>query len=109
MEKEKITFGELCRRFEEHNRTHNVISQFADRGGRMTGVVVFRRESWSGQHYTLKERSYEVASDNKAFIPGLAGGSIFGNCLDGRDLGVRLDQYMKYATPLWQVDYCYIK
>ena len=101
-----LTYSELAARFVEHNRTHNVRTQFSD-ASQLKAVIVFKPESWPGQRYSLLERSYEVVSDNKAFIPGLGWTSLFGNCLDGKDLGVRLDDYIRHAG--WQVDYCYIR
>ena len=106
MEKARISYAKLSDLFYEHNRTHNVHTQFSDAGARRYAVIVFKRESWPDQHYGLTERSYKVASDNKAFIPGQAGASLFGDCLDGKDIGVRLDQYMREAG--WLVDYCYL-
>lgn len=101
-----ISFSELWDTFVEHNRKNGITSQFED-NKRLVGVVVFKPESWPGHEYTLEERSYKVVSDNKAFIPGMGGNSIFGECLDGVDRGVRLDWYMKSDRP-WKVDFCYL-
>lgn len=70
-------------------------------------VVVFKSESFSKQ-YSLKERSYVISRDNKWFNPMMLGCSLFGNCLDGKDNGVRLDWYMKDDKQPWIIDYCYI-
>jgi hypothetical protein len=67
-------------------------------------VVVFTEDSWKRQ-YSLEARSYEISSDNKYFNPNAISSSLFGNCLDGTDNGVRLDLYMHEN---WKVDYCYI-
>lgn len=48
----------------------------------------------------------KFTNDNKAFIDGMGGYSIFANSLDGSDIGVRLEQYVEYGD--WKVDYCYI-
>lgn len=73
-------------------------------------VVVFAKESWD-REYSLESRSYQVSSINKYFDPNMIGSSLFGNCLDGMDNGVRLDIYMKLLPKegkRWKVDYCYI-
>lgn len=70
-------------------------------------VVVFKSESFSN-YYSLKERSYVICRDNKWFKPYALGCSLFGNCLDGKDMGVRLDWYMRDTEHPWIIDYCYI-
>jgi hypothetical protein len=73
-------------------------------------VVVFKPESFS-KEFTEKQRSYEIDRDNHYFKPDSISNSLFGNCLDGTDNGVRLDIY-KSRLPeegkRWIVDYCYI-
>ena len=45
--------------------------------------------------YTQLERTYLFTSNNKAFAsPSCSGYSIFGDCMDGQDSGVRLERYM---------------
>ena len=70
-------------------------------------VIVFKSESFS-KHYSLKERSYVVSRNNKWFNPCMIGRSLFGNCLDNKDKGVRLDWYMYDEEKPWIIDYCYI-
>ena len=90
----KITFGELC------NTSDSWVK----------AVIVFAPESFVNDFSEL-ERSYEVYSDAKYFDANMGGSSLFGNCLDRKDNGIRLDWYMnrlpKDGTP-WTVDYCYI-
>ena len=91
----KLTFEELCN-IEDWKQA----------------VIVFKKESFDNE-YTEEERSYKVNHDDKYFNPEMLGSSLYGFCLDGKDLGVRLDWYMK-ALPedglgkRWLVDYCYI-
>lgn len=85
---EKMTFGELKRN-----------KNWKD------AVIVFKQESFTTP-YTEKERSYEISSDAKYLDGNKLGTSLFGDCLDGKDLGVRLDKYMDYEG--WLVDYCYV-
>lgn len=67
-------------------------------------VIVFKPESFD-KKYSEKARSYQVNSNAKYFDGNMNGSSLFGNCLDGTDDGVRLDKYMYDG---WEVDYCYI-
>lgn len=73
-------------------------------------VVVFAQESFS-REFTEKQRSYEITPDNHYFKPESISNSLFGNCLDGTDNGVRLDIY-KSRLPeegkRWIIEYCYI-
>ena len=73
---------------------------------RLEAVVVFTEDSFK-KHYTEKDRSYQFSSDNKAFLPNQLGYSIFADCLDGHDLGVRIDWYMRDTENPWKVEYCY--
>ena len=90
----KITFGELCNTSDSWEKA----------------VIVFAPESF-GKEFSELERSYEVYSDAKYFDANMGGSSLFGNCLDGKDNGVRLDWYMKRSPSegkRWTVEYCYI-
>ena len=64
-----------------------------------TARVIFKEESFR-KPYSEKERTYEIDKEvSKYFDPEMIGSSIFGNCLDGRDLYVRLDIYDN-----WKID-----
>ena len=105
MEHKHITFGQLCSAFYKHNEDNNVTSQFDDKN-HLWGVVVFKSENWPDREFTLGERSYRFSSDNKFFISGMGGNSIFAEALEGPDSqGIRLDWYLGS----WQIDYCYIE
>lgn len=90
---------ELMRKFNEENG-------YTTKGNKehMYMVVVITESSFD-KPYTLTERSYVFSNDNKAFFPNMYGNSIFADCLDERDLGVRLDLYIPKE---WKVEYCYI-
>lgn len=99
---EKITYNELFKRFRAHEQTNPT--------EHLTGHIVFTEDSWP-KKYPLESRTYVVSSDNKAFIPGMAGYSIYGGSLDGTDPCVRLERYMaaeRGGKDGWKVDYCYI-
>lgn len=102
----KMTFDELFERFSNHNQENGVQTQFSDSSSnRLVGVVVFKSENWPSKNFSLESRSYRFASDNKYFVPGLGGNSIFADSLDGTDVCIRLDYYLSE----WEVDYCYIE
>jgi hypothetical protein len=73
-------------------------------------VIVFKEKSFTKEFSEL-ERSYKISSSCKWFNPMMNGNSLFGNCLDGKDNGVRLDIYMRLLPKegtRWIEDYCYI-
>ena len=64
-----------------------------------TARVIFKQENFN-KPYSKEERTYEIDKEmSKYFDPEMIGSSIFGNCLDGRDLYVRLDIYDN-----WKID-----
>ena len=93
-----MKFSEFCK----------VMSKANAEGKRLTGVIVFTQNSFA-QEYTEQERSYRVSSMAKYFKKGVSGSALSGDCLDGKDLGVRLDYYMKAGTPRWKVEKAYIE
>ena len=70
-------------------------------------VLVFKKESFN-EDYSVEERSYAITRDAKYFDAKMISSSLFGNCLDGKDNGVRLDLYMDKEEKPWIVEYCYI-
>lgn len=58
-----------------------------------TALIIFDSSNWANRNFTEQERTYRVSSDAKYFDYEKCGSSLFGNCLDGKDLGVRLDLY----------------
>lgn len=94
---EKITMGELYNRMTAHNsKTLN-----GQRGEPITGVIVYKPENWTTP-YTEEQRSYRVSSNCWGFMSGKISNAVYGDCLDGTDIGVRLDWYN------WSADYCYM-
>lgn len=71
------------------------------------GYIVFSQSSFE-KDYSEQSRTYVVSSDNKAYIPGAGGYSIFGSCLDGTDQCIRLEGYMR-GDNRWKIDRCYMK
>lgn len=93
----KITYDELCEIF----RKHNEVVDESDYKQAIKGVVVFKQSNFDTEYSELS-RSYKVSSCNRAFQHGKIANSIFADCLDGTDKGVRLDWYK------WEVEYCYL-
>lgn len=65
-------------------------------------LITFTKDSFS-KEYDERSRTYMTNSKQKAF-GNYAGSSIFGNCLDGSDDGVRLDYYMNTPYTPWKVE-----
>jgi hypothetical protein len=101
----KLTWSEFEKAMWNFNKEHGYTTKGTEK--RLEGVVVFTEDSFSIS-YSERERSYQTDSDQKAFLPNQLGYSIFGDCLDGTDLGVRLDWYMRAEEMPWKVDYCYL-
>lgn len=71
------------------------------------GYIVFSSDSFD-KPYSEQSRTYVVSSNNKAFISGAGGYSIYGSCLDGTDQCIRLEGYMR-GENAWKIDRCYMK
>ena len=91
--------GELMRKYnDEHGYTTKGTATH------IYAVAVIDKHSMPG--YSKVERSYRFSNDNKAFLPNQLSNSVFADCLDGDDLGVRLDWYI--SPDGWKVEYCHI-
>lgn len=93
----KITFEQLSHIMWEHNAQHPDKLDTED----ITGVIVYKASNWN-KPYTEQERSYRVSNASPTFQSGKISNRLSGDCLDGKDIGVRLDWYN------WEVDYCYM-
>lgn len=78
-----------------------------DSGNPVSGYIVFAQSNFA-KPYSVESRTYEIGSNNKAFILGMGGYSIYGSSIDGSDVGVRLDRYMRADDP-WKIERCYMK
>ena len=96
----KITFDEVVKLFNEIYEKKLEHKQ---------AVIVFTEDSFD-KPYSLEQRSYEISSNAKVFNPNAIGFSLYGDCLDGVDMGIRLEWYMDYYSNKegWKVDYCYL-
>ena len=102
---ETMSWYEAQKRMIEFNRKHGIKTKGVG-GNVLTMVAVISQDSFS-QLYSEEERSYRFTNHNKGFIPENIGNSIFADCLDNKDLGVRLDVYIPSGE--WKVDYVYVE
>ena len=93
---------DLCARINQHNTDNVITTQYGD-DHPLKCVVVIDQSSFD-KEYSEESRSYMFRSDNKYFVSGMGGNSIFASSLDGTDVGVRLDWYLNK----WKIEYCYI-
>ena len=104
LEKSKVSYPTLCCMMREFNK----VALGTDE--KLLAVIVFKEESFLVKDLPVEARSYVISNNNKAFIEGMGGYSIFGSSLDGEDVCVRLDCYMtdeRGGENGWLVDYCY--
>ncbi len=99
----KATISEIRKRFREFNK-ENGISYGDYDVQEITAVIVYKQSNFN-KPYTETERSYRISNlSGKAFFDLPSGSnSMTGDCLDGKDLGVRLDAYP------WNIEYCYFE
>lgn len=104
----KMTWAEATAYLKEFNRERGYKTKGT--AEHTTVIAVFTEDSFD-KPYPLESRSYAFTNDNKAFIDGQLGYSIFASAIDGSDPCVRLEQYVEdEGNPGgWKVDYCYIK
>lgn len=100
----KLTYAEFEKAMRAFNAEHGVVSQ-ADKKI-LKGVIVFTKDSFD-KEYSEVQRSYVTNNLQKAWLPHMISNSVFADCLDGTDNGVRIDWYMHDEKP-WNVDYCYL-
>lgn len=89
-----MSWSEMVRLFMEHNETNPDET--------LVGYVVYKASNWPEKEYSEQERTYAVYSSSNGFFSGKISNCVYGDCLDGRDLGVRLDWYD------WKKEYCYM-
>lgn len=89
-----MTFGELEKIMKEANRS----------GCKINGYVTISQESFS-KEYSKAARTYLFSSDNKRWLPNMCSASIWGDCLDGSDNGVKLSDYL-FGKDYWKIEDC---
>ena len=105
---ERMSYEDAKDYLRKFNREHGYTTKGTDE--HTTVVAVITEDSFK-EKYPLEARSYAFTNDNKAFIDGQLGYSIFAGSLDGSDPCVRLENYLEAEgiTNGWKVEYCYIK
>ena len=91
-----ISYNEFCAEMEKWNLSHD-----EDKAEKF-GVIVYKQSNFKNE-YSENSRSYRVHNANRKFQKGKIANSLFGDCLDGTDIGVRLDWYG------WDVEFCYFE
>jgi len=114
----KISYAELCGAMREHNDMIDERNKLRKENEKhicygddvIKGVIVIKEDSFDVQ-YPLESRSYEVSNNNKAWIAGMGGYSIFATSLDKSDPCVRIERYLKAehgGDKGWEIEYCYM-
>lgn len=101
---EKVSYKGLCRLF-------RAVESVGNGKVHIEGRILFTKDSYT-EEYTEQSRTYVVGSNNKAYIPGMRGYSIYGSSMDGLDKNVRLERYMaaEYGgKDGWKVEKCFIE
>lgn len=93
----KITMSKLEEIMREYNRR---FPENMDKA-KLSGVIVYKASNWP-KEYSEQDRSYRVWNCNPCFQAGKISNRMSGDCLDGTDIGVRLDWYK------WEPEYCYM-
>lgn len=106
-----MDWAEATEYMRKFNKAHNITSKSGRPEIKIVAVMKSEGFADNGKEYSEIERSYEFSNLNKAFLPNMIGYSIFSDCLDKIDRGVRLDWYIAAEGNKdgWKVDYCYIK
>ena len=107
MKKTQMTYEQIKEVFyntEKMNKCYGINVHFE-------AEITFTQDSFT-KEYSEEARTYVISSNNKAFIPGMGGYSIYGSSLDGSDKGVRLEQYMadeKGGKDGWKIEKAFIR
>lgn len=119
-QKDAVKNGKMLNRVVEINEEKETEMSYSDltsmfrkaenEGKSIVGYITFTEDSFD-KKYPLDSRTYGVSSHNKAFISGMGGYSIYGSSLDGSDMLVRLERYMRDehgGADGWRIERCYI-
>lgn len=101
--KEHWSKFDIINYFQDYNEINKIKYGNYDSTNEITAVIVYAQSNFT-ETYTETERSYRISNySGKACFGGMLGNSLVGDCLDGKDLGVRLDAYN------WKIERCYIE
>ena len=85
------------------NREHGYAQSNQPSKSELYGLIVFDNKSFD-KEYPFESRAYYFGNNNKYFLDGMIGNSIFGYSLDGTDMGIRIDEYRRS----WVIEDCYL-
>lgn len=71
------------------------------------GYIVFDQSGFD-KPYSEESRTYCISSDNKAYRPNMGGYSVYGSCLDGTDICIRMDGFIRGPQAL-KIERCYME
>ena len=101
--KKYTTFELIKETFREYNKENGIHYGTPNNKPTISAIIVYKQSNFTSE-YSEHDRSYRI--DNlagKAFFDNMSSNSIYGNCLDGNDIGVRLDCYD------WDIEKCYFE
>lgn len=103
-QEQKLTLHGIITTFRDYNEQNEVTYGMQPEDVPTLSAVIVYKQSNFTKEYSETSRSYRVTSQSgKAFFHGMIGNSIYGECLDGSEDGVRLDAYN------WKVERCYFE
>ena len=74
----QVTFQELKKDFQDKENKY--------------ALITYKKENFE-KEFDEQSRTYLISSNNRFFQSGKISSSLFGSCIDGTDVGVRLDWY----------------
>lgn len=101
----RIALYEIKKLFKEYNLKNDINYGRTDNKIKpITAIIVYKQSNFT-KPYTELERSYRISNESGKVFFNMPSGSqsMVGNCLDGKDLHVRLDCLN------WEIDYCYLE
>ena len=102
--KASLTKYDIIDSFRKYNEENDIGYGHQPEGlPELSAVIVFKQSNFT-KEYSETSRSYRVTSQGgKIFFNAMIGNSMFGDCLDGSERGVRLDAYN------WEIERCYFE
>lgn len=100
----KYTTLELIKKtFMEYNKENGIYYGSSNNKPEISAIVVYKQSNFK-REYSKHDRSYRITNTaGKAFFSNMSSNSIYGDCLDENDTGVRLDCYD------WEIEECYFE
>ncbi|SHI61207.1 hypothetical protein SAMN02745671_01144 [Anaerovibrio lipolyticus DSM 3074] len=92
------------RKYVSYDELRSAMFKANEEGKEISGGITFTEDSFN-KPYDERGRTYLFTSDNKAFQHGKISNSIWANCEDGTDDGVKLSNYL-YD---WKIEKCFIE